>query len=216
MFDFIRKAVRAAREEKKPVAQQNELTAIGLRRGGFISVDTLPFQMQREQLLFEPPQGMQKIEAYGRADLGAGAQLHRYYLSDDAWLQVSSTAGAIDEFKLWSFADTKHPANRAAFERWLQQGSELGQRTVQFGAAQFRRVWGEDAEWAAPVQFEEAVHTNSDTIAEFTTTHHAMLFERETAGRMEYLLISAELSGEEFSIVYSLGVDVTRADLQIT
>jgi hypothetical protein len=218
MFDFIRKAVRAAREAKKPIAEQSEPQAIGLRRGGFVSVDALPFQMQRDQLLFTPPQGMQKIEAYGRIDLGAGAELHRYYLSDDAWLQASSTAGAIDEFKLWTFADTRHPADRAAFERWLAQGSELGRQSFEHAGARFQRVWGEEADWAPPVQFEEAVYTRADGIPEYTTLHHAMLFEREleAAERMEYLLVSAELTGDEYSIVFSLGVDVTRADLQIT
>lgn len=218
MLDFLRKAIRAKREEAKPQAAHNELAITRLRRGGFLDIDPLPFRMHAEHLAFEPPQGGQKIEAYGKVALGAGAELHRYYLTDDAWLQVSTTAGAIDEFKLWTFADTKHPATFEAFERWAQEGSEMGRRQIEFAGKRYERVWGEQADWAPPVQFVEEVYNDSDTIPAYRTTHHAMLFQREVAAtdRMEYLLISAELTGEEFCVVHSLGVDVTLADLQIT
>lgn len=218
MFDFLRKAVRAARNEGKPELRQEAATPAGLRLGGFVSVDTLPFKMQAGQLAFTAPEGMQKIEAYGRADLGAAAELHRYYLSDDSWLQVNTTADSIADIKLWTFADTKNPATRADFDRWLERGSEIGGSTATFAGYHYRRVWGEGAEWAPPVHFAERVYTRPGDIPEYTTEHHCMLYEREVEGgrRMEYLFISAELTGEDYSVVYSVGVDITLADLSIT
>lgn len=219
MFDFLRRAIRAARHETKPAAAPaSPVTTTGLRRGGFVAVDSLPFRLQAEQFAFVAPEGSQRIEAYGRVDLGADAELHRYYLSDDSWLQVNTTAGSLDEIKLWRFADTRHPATRADFDRWLERDSELGRRSVDFAGRRYRRVWGDSADWAPPVCFDERVYTRSDTIPEYTTTHHCMLFEREVenTARMEYLLISAELTGEDYSVVYSVGVDTTLADLAVT
>ena len=218
MFDFLRKAIRAARNEGKPEAQHNAPNPTGLRRGGFVSVDALPFRMHAEHLLFTAPEGSQKIEAFGHVDLGAGAELQRYYLSDDCWIQISTTSGSVDDIKLWSFVETKNPANREAFDRWLSRDSEIGQPRISHGGRDYRRVWGEDAAWAPPVCFDERVYTRSDAIPEYTTTHHCMLFERdvEAAGRMEYLFVSAELTGEDFSVVYSAGVDITLADLNVT
>ena len=218
MFDFLRKAVRAARNEGKSELRQEAASLTGLRLGGFVTVDTLPFRMQAGRLAFAAPEGMQKIEAYGRVDLGAAAELHRYYLSDDSWIQVNTTAGSIDDIKLWSFAETRNPATRADFDRWLERDSEIGRSTTTFAGYAYRRVWGEAAEWAPPVHFAERVYTRADDIPEYTTEHHCMLFEREVeaADRMEYLFISAELTGEDYSVVYSVGVDITLADLSIT
>ena len=217
MFDFFRKAIRAARNEPAPGPARAANDPTGLRRGGFVSIDALPFRMLADQLVFTAPEGAQPIEAYGRVDLGAAAELHRYYLGDDSWIQAGTTAGSLDDLKLWRFADTRHPASRAEFDAWLKDGSELGRRTLSFADCEYRRVWGEDAEWAPPVAFDERVYTRSDDIAEYTTTHHCMLYEREAAAdRMEYLFVSAELTGEDYAVVYSVGVDISLADLAIT
>lgn len=218
MFDFLKKAIRAAHHADEPVGPRSALEQMHLRLGAFVTLDALPFRMHGDRFLFAPPEGGQKVEAYGRVDLGAAAQLHRYYFTDDAWLQVNTTDDQIDEMKLWVFHDTKHPADRNAFDRWLGQGGELGQATLEYAGKRFSRVWGEEAEWAPPVQFSEDVYTDSIDRIDYRTTHHAMLFERPVEGtdRMEYLLISAELTGEEFCVVFNVGVDVTAADLQIT
>lgn len=218
MFDFLKKTVRAMRHADEPVGPQSALEQSHLRLGAFVAFDALPFRMHEGRFLFAPPQGGQTIEAYGRVDLGASAQLHRYYLTDDAWLQVNTTDDQIDEMKLWVFHDTKHPADRDAFDHWLGRGSSLGRATLEYAGKQFRRVWGEEVEWAPPVRFGEDVYTEAMDAIAYRTTHHCMLFERAVEGtdRLEYLLISAELTGEEYCVVFSIGVDVTAADLQIT
>lgn len=218
MFDFLKKAIRAARHERKLEAPAPANPGFGLRLGGFVSVDSLPFQLQAEHLAFVAPQGSQQIEAYGRVDLGAGAELQRYYLSDDSWIQLSTTAGSLDDLKLWTFAATRTPATRTDFDRWLAAGSDIGQETLRYAGHEYRRVWGEQAAWAPPVCFEERVYTGTDNVPEYTTVHHCMLYERKVtaAARMEYLFVSAELTGEDYSVVYSIGVDITQADLSVT
>lgn len=219
MFDFLKKALRASREPKEEAPPPSPLQAMGLRRGGFVSVDPLPFRMLGDRLLFAPPQDSQRIETVGKVDLGAGAMLHRCYLSEDAWIQVSTTAGQIDDLKLFVFDQTKNPSNRASFERWLGDESPIGGRTLEYRGKLFRRVWGDEDDERAPlVAFSETVYSDSDAVPAFRTDHFCMLYEREVedSERMEYLLVSAEETGDEYCVVYSLGVDVTDADLQVT
>ncbi len=217
MFDFLKKALRAAQNEQQPVGPQSALEELGLRLDGFAELDPLPFRLRGEGLLFAPPTDAQKIEAYGLVDLGADTQLHRYYFTDDAWLQVKTTDERIDELKYWVFHRTRHPAQQEAFERWLQPGSELGLPTLEYEGKQFTRVWGDGPEWSPPIRFSEAVASERAGEIKYRTTHHTMLFEREVpqADRMEYLLISAELTEGEFCVVFSVGVDITTADLKI-
>lgn len=219
MFDFLKRYIRATTHADEPVGPQTPLERLHLRLGAFVTLDTLAFRLHRDALLFAPPEGGQRVETYGHVDLGATAALHRYYFTDDAWLQVNITANQIDELKLWIFHDTQAPGTRAAFDRWLEPGSRLGGALIDYAGRQFRRVWGDaDAAWVPPVRFVEAVYNDTTASAAYHTVHHAMLYEREVpeAERMEYLLISAELTGDDYVIVYNIGVDVTEADFQIT
>ena len=69
-----------------------------LRRGGFIEIDPLPFQMIAERANFSLAERAQPIAARGEVDLGGNSWLHRFYLDDDdTWLQVKTDGGSADE-----------------------------------------------------------------------------------------------------------------------
>lgn len=194
---------------------------IGLRLGGAVAMDPMLFSAAGEHLGFAAPRGHQLIEAYGRIDLGAGAFLHRFYLSDDAFLQVNTTSGVVDEMKYFVFHETKRPAHQAAFQAWVKPGSELGSGEVEIGTQLYQRVWGDTGlqTWVPPVVFEEQIYRGRPPAKDDDLTHYAMLYQRHVAAidRVESLLISAEDYGpNEFCVVYSLGLDVTTADLDIT
>ena len=66
--------------------------------------------------------------------------------------------------------------------------------------------------------FDEHVFKKSTGKADYDLTHYAMLYERQipNSERLEYLLISVEDSGpNDFCVVFSIGVDVSQADLEI-
>lgn len=220
MLDFFKKLAREkfSSSAATPPAPPNSLP-LGLRVGGAVTIDALPFRVLASELLFQLPPGNQVIESRGFIDLGQGAALHRFYLSDDAFIQVSMQAGTIDEIKLFQFVETKHPNTRAALEAWLKEGSELGRSKVLLQGKRFDRVWGDSTEpYTPPVVFDEHVFKTSATASDYNLTHYAMLYEREIPGseRMEYLLISVEDSGpNDFCVVFSIGVDVSAADLEI-
>ena len=224
MFDFFKKAIRA---KSTPDGAPPALPAgagslpLGLRVGGSVSIDALPLRMLNGASLLELPEAQQLIEARGWIDLGQSAFLHRFYLSDELFLQVNvtETGGSgvsIEGIKLFQFFETKTPSNRSALEAWLKTPSELGQAQVTFSGKTFRRVWGDGETWAPPVVFDEVVYKNLAQ-PDYDLTHYAMLFERELPNdRMEYLLISVEDSGpEDYCVVYSIGLDLSVADLEI-
>ncbi|MFC5741789.1 DUF2491 family protein [Dyella tabacisoli] len=193
-----------------------------LRLGGAVAYDDTMFKANAGVLGFDAPQGNQMIEALGKVDLGAGSHLYRFYLTDDAWLQVNTTGASIDDIKLFVYAETKNPPTKAEFVRWTEPGSQIGSAQVIFEGKSYARVWGDSpaASWTPPVAYDESVEHPVGGEANFDLTHYSMLYQREVPelpGRFEYLFVTAEDYGpEEFCVVYSLGVDVTSADLTIT
>lgn len=195
---------------------------LGFRLGGAVAIDDVLFKAHPDAFGFEPPSGNQIIEALGTVDLGGGTHLYRMYVTDDAWIQVKTTSGAVDDIKLFVFSDTVNPPNASAFRQWAEQGSELGQSQVEFNGHSYDRVWGDAPQgaWAPPVVYDETVTHPKDGEADFELTHYSMLYQRELPelpGRYEYLFITAEDYGpDHFDVVYSLGADITVADLSIT
>jgi hypothetical protein len=193
----------------------------GLRLRGAVAVDSLPFRMAADRLAFVAPEGHQAIEAYGEIELGGGSKIQRYYLTDDAFVQIGTTAGQVDDVKLFVFHETRNPANQAAFRDCIKHGAQIGASAIEIAGRRYERVWGDTApgEWAPPVAFDEKVFGENHRVADYDLTHYAMLYQRVVPGldRYEYLLVSAEDYGpSEFCVTYSLGVDVTQADLSIT
>ena len=213
LFDMFRKP--AARAHSAPAYP------LGLRIKAGVEIDGLPFRMAADRLVFQPPLGAQFVERIGRIRLSEGAtEILRFYLTDDAFLQVIHSAGVIEAIGYYVFHDTITPDNAAAFRAWTEPGSRIGAPTYALGEYRYERQWGEDeTRWAPPVAMDEAVHGADPTRAEFDLTHYAMLYARDAdvpSGR-EHLLVSAEDYGpNEFCVVVSVGVPLSQADLRIT
>lgn len=212
MFGFGKKPIEEPAAPKLPM---------GFRLGGAVAIADIQFRANAGVFGFSPPAGDQLVEALGKVDLGAGAMLHRMYLTDDAWIQVNTTSGVIDNCKLFVFADTINPSTFADFNAWVQDGSLMGAPKYRFKGHDYERVWGDTPyRWAPPIKYQEAVTHANKSQDDFTCEHYSMLYQRqlpEIPGTYEYLFISAEwYSEEEWLICISLGVDVTEADLNIT
>ncbi len=194
-----------------------------LRRGGFLEIDPLPFQMVGDRVNFTVSLSSQPIAARGEVDLGGNSWLHRFYLDDDdTWLQVKSDGGIRDEHIseciLWRYWDVKTPGSQAELAQIAGAHSAIGLPTFTLGPYVYQRAWGVAAGQTELVQFREAVFDNSDVIATMTCQHHAMLYRRDVPGtdRKEYVLISVEDAPGRLQVVTSLGMDVLQADLTVT
>jgi len=187
--------------KKEEVAEKPELPSpYNLRLKAAVDIDPIPFSMISDKIHFVLPAERQIVEAQGRVDLGGGAYLSRYYTSDDAFIQVSTTAGFeeqhVDDIKLFVFEDTVTPANQAEWEEWTGKDSKIGDATYTFNGVEF--------------EFEEEVTNLIEGKSPYTVIHLAMLYERliPQIERYEYLLISAEHTHDDANIVFSLGVDL--------
>ncbi len=213
LFDLFRKPTA-------PVAATPALP-LGLRLKAGVEIDRLPFRLAAERLLFDPPDGAQFVERVGLIRLSEGAtEIHRFYLTDDAFLQVITSAGVIEAIGYFVFLQTITPDNAEAFRAWTLAGSRIGQPVFEVDGYRYERQWGEDpAGWAPPVAMDERVFGADLSKPEFDLTHYAMLYAREadTPSGVEHLLISAEDYGpNEFCVVISIGVPLSTADLRIT
>jgi len=194
-----------------------------LRRGGFIEIDPLPFQMIAERANFSLAERAQPIAARGEVDLGGNSWLHRFYLDDDdTWLQVKTDGGSADENVseciLWRYWQVQTPGSQAELGQIAGPQSAIGLPRYSMGAYVYERAWGVSAGQTELVPFRETVFDRSDMVASHVCQHYAMLYRREVSAseRKEYVLISVEEAPGRLQVVTSLGLDVLQADFTVT
>jgi hypothetical protein len=194
-----------------------------LRRGGFLEIDPLPFQMVADRANFSLAVRAQPIAARGEVDLGGNTWLHRFYLDDDdTWLQVKTDGGSRDENVaeciLWRYWNVQTPGSQAELGQIAGPQSAVGLPRYTVGAYEYDRAWGVSAGQTELVPFREAVFDRSDSVASLTCQHYAMLYRRDVPAceRKEYVLISVEEAPGRLQVVTSLGMDVLQADLTVT
>ena len=213
LFDLFRKPEKPA--TPKPAYP------LGLRPKAAVEIDRLPYRLAADRLTFQPPEGAQFVERIGHIRLSEGAtEIYRFYLTDDAFLQVILSAGVIEAIGYFVFHETITPDNAAAFRAWTEPGSRIGAPSFSAEGRSYERQWGEDpSRWSPPVAMDERVFGSDPSRPEFDLTHYAMLYARDadTPSGREHLLVSAEDYGpNEFCVVVSVGVALTEADLRIT
>ncbi|MBT2774850.1 DUF2491 family protein [Halomonas sp. ISL-60] len=237
MFNTLKALFRATTEKPpepdagRPIAaglpmgiSQEDLE--GLRLDGRVNIKLIGLRAHPDALFRWDDDAYHHIAAVGHVDLGQGAQLVRFYLDNDTWLQANIEHGQVLEYKLFDFYRVAHLSD-AEFDNLINGDDKLpdsiGAQTVALSSTTgearsctYQRVWGNgDSRWSPPVVFEEQVMT-TESVAARLVTHHTMLYERtiEGAERMEYLLLSAENDGEgSFMVVHNVGVDVASVDI---
>lgn len=194
---------------------------LGLRINGRVAFDTLMYRAHPQAWTAQLPEGHQGIPCYGHIDLGGGHALHRFYLDDDAYLQVSTASGQVEGIKAFMFQETVNPPNQAAFQRFIHEHPHLGADRIEYAGRSWYREFGDDGAAAKvpAVVYDEVLYRHDPPRRDDDLTHYAMLYRREVAelAREEFLLVTAEDYGpSEFVVTYAIGLDLTTADLDIT
>lgn len=206
--------------EKAPLPFAHELP-LGLRINGRVAFDTTTFRAHPQAWTMRLPEGHQGIPCYGYIDLRGGHALHRFYLDDDAYLQVSTSSGQVEGIKAFVFQETVNPANQAEFKRFIQDDPHLGADSIDYAGRTWYREFGDQSAAAKvpPVVYDEVLYRHDPPRRDDDLTHYAMLYRREIPelDREEFLLVTAEDYGpSEFVITYAIGMDLNTADLDIT
>lgn len=194
---------------------------LGLRIGGRIQFDRTLYSIAPGAMTEELPAGYQGVPCYGYVNLGDGYALHRFYLDDDAFLQVSTVGGDVEAIKGFVFHETVNPPTKDAFRAFVMESEHLGAVAIDYAGHRWWRVSSStagDARIPAMV-YDEVLYRHEPARRDDDLTHYAMLYSRDVPelSREEFLLVSAEDSGpNEFSITYSVGMDLTTADIDIT
>lgn len=193
---------------------------LGLRMGGRIRFDRMMYRVAPDALSAELPAGDQGIECYGHIDLGDGCVMHRFYLEDDAYLQVMTVGQSIESIKAFVFHETVNPPTLAAFREFVASHPHLGAGTIDYAGQRWSRVTSPDGgQKIPPMAFDEVLYRGVPPRRDDGLTHYAMVYARDVPqlDREELLLVTAEDSGpHQYCVTYAIGLDLSEADLDIT
>lgn len=193
---------------------------LGIRIGGRIQFDRTMYQVAPGAMSAELPAGHQGVACYGHIDLGDGYAMHRFYLEDDAYLQVMTCGELIESIKAFVFHDTVNPPTKAHFQQFVTSHPHLGAQEIDYAGRRWQRVTSpEGGARIPPMAFDEVLYRGTPPRRDDDLTHYAMVYGRqvEELVREEFLLVTGEDSGpNDFCVTYAIGLDLTEADLDIT
>lgn len=194
---------------------------LGLRVNGAVQFDRTMYRVAPGAMTVELPVGHQLIPCYGHIDLGDGYALHRFYLHDDAFVQVSTCGSQVEGIKAFSFHETVNPPTKDAFQDFVMHHEHLGASRIEYAGHAWERATQSTAgDTRIPaIAYDEVLYRHAPPRRDDDLTHYAMLYRRAVPelDRDEFLLVTGEDSGpQDFAITYAIGVDLTQADLDIT
>lgn len=194
---------------------------LGLRVGGQVQIDTTLYRIDGAAMTAPLPEGHQGIPCYGHIDLGDGYALHRFYLDDDAFVQVTTVGGDVDAIKGFVFVETVNPPSKQAFQQFVMTDAHLGAAEIEYAGKRWQRDTQSTQEGGRipAIAYDEQLYRYQPPRRDGDLTHYAMLYRRDVPAlqREEFLLVTGEDSGpNEYCVTYAVGIDLTIADLDIT
>ncbi|HEY0332705.1 MAG TPA: YjfK family protein [Stenotrophomonas sp.] len=194
---------------------------LGLRIGGQVQFDTTLYRIAPGAMTAELPGGYQGVPCYGHVDLGDGYALHRFYLDDDAFVQVSTVGGEIEGVKGFVYYETVNPPSKQAFQDFVMRSPHLGEDAIDYAGRRWVRATAStQAHGRIPaIAYDETLYRYQPPRRDGDLTHYAMLYRRDVPElqREEFLLVTGEDSGpNEFCVTYAVGMDLSSADFDVT
>lgn len=194
---------------------------LGLRIGASVTFDRTMYQVAPDAMTAELPEGFQGVPCYGHVDLGDGYALHRFYTDDEALVQVTTCAGAVEAIKGFVYVEQVNPPSKQAFQDFVMQHPHLGAPEIDYAGRRWSRSTNstETASRIPPICYDETLYRHAPPRRDGDLTHYAMLYRREVPelDREEFLLVTAEDSGpNEFCVTYAVGLDLSEADFDVT
>lgn len=221
---FLKKKIDAARGVVPPPPDALDIVPLGARLGGMLAVPEVPFLLAGDALSVEAPKGG-LLGEHGVVRVG-GALVHMLHAGEDAllWLGFKdgadvSTAGAVDECKLFRKAARIRPTTPEEWNDWLDEDSgHLGAPILSApNGLDYARVWAPGTSRAEPFAFTEP-YVRSDGFRG-RRSHSAMLYARDAEGATgtiaEYILVLAtDQDGEDDFIDVLVGIDAQAGMIQ--
>ena len=170
----------------------------------------------------ELPDGYQGIPCYGHVDLGDGYALHRFYLDDDAYLQVSTWATTSRRSRASCSTKRVNPPTQGGVPRFRDGQRPPGRADDRLRrpplASRVSDSTAGDARIPA-MAYDEVLYRHDPPRRDDDLTHYAMLYAatcRNWSARSSCWSAAEDSGPNEFCVTYSVGVDLTTADIDIT
>ncbi|MFT5085277.1 MAG: hypothetical protein ACI9Y1_003335 [Lentisphaeria bacterium] len=194
-------------------------SVMGLRLRGSFDIDPLLLKMFESSLIIDGAATSYIIKAAGVVELD-GTWMFRFYTDDDAFIQVITEGGKLDEHvvdvKLFHFYDTQDVPTQAIWDSLLNE--KIGGATYQLEGHSYNRVWTSVSHYHNPVHMQERTYDETGTFSD--TDQFVMLFERPISDEnTESLFLSAEETIEEGNLtrclVLSTGITLSPSQLTV-
>ena len=218
MWKSIKRALGGGGDE--PAAL--ETGPLGLVLGGSWSADLFAARAYADALRFRFTDGSQVVVAAGKADLGDGVTLYRYYDDDDQMLQILASSHDVDDVRevtLFQSFDSILPGSPAAWAQWTGESGWMRAPTYELDdGTVYQRAWFADTPGPAElVEFVEFVKRKREDTSGQRIAQASMLYTRQVPDSelAEHLLVIREDSGEGPSIELMVGVDLSPAQLRV-
>lgn len=193
---------------------------LGLRVHGRVRFDRTLYRVAPGAMTAELPEGDQDIAAYGHINLGDGYAMHRFYLEDDAFLQVLTCGEHVESVTAFVYHDTVNPPTKAAFQQFVTSNPHLGADEIDYAGRRWQRVTSPEAgSKIPPMAFDEILYRGNPPRRNDDLTNYTVVYGRAVPelDRQELLVVNGEDSGpNEFLVSYAVGIELTEADLDIT
>ena len=194
---------------------------LGLVVGGSWRVELFNIRANPTAYHFTTDDASAVIVAYGKADLGDGMCLHRFYAQDDHMLQLicpSDDPATVQEITLYQPFDSIHPNSAEAWQAWLGPQGWMRQPTYELDDGTcYQRTWfADDPGTVELVQFSETLcRTRGDGPTEHIQ-QQCMLYNRDIAhSPPEHLLVICETNDAGRSIELMIGIDLQLPQLTV-
>lgn len=187
MFDLFKR--------KKPTPTLAEIARLTIGRTALI--DPLALRLLPEDSLVTVPSPTLPIVAQGKADMGEGVFLHRFYPDEDSvLLQILGGDGindhSVSEITLFTVHECFYPSDDGDWNGWRERMRQT-RFAIPSGGPLFERVWfGNSERPEDPVSFWETVYDDRKAESGRRIFQTCMLFVRRIGEVDEFLLVNQE------------------------
>ncbi len=190
---MFKKLINKLTKESGPVVPEvNRLTI-----GRAAIIDELALKLLPQDCVMEFPSDTYAIVAQGKADMGEGVHLHRFYPNDDSVLiQVLGGDGFkttfVQEITLFNVVECYYPSADSNWDDWKDKIRQTSFQLPEDGP-RYERAWFDNSDSPEdPVSFWETVYDDRMVDSGKRIYQTCMLYVRHVGEIDEFLLINME------------------------
>lgn len=200
----------------------------GLRIGNFVEMDSLDYRLKKDLFVIEGFEFSGPIIAYGGIEIDSEMTIHRLYMENDQFLQLTTENGQVVEGILYKLYDQIDVATENQMAQWLDEEEGLiglpsftvftDENNEDDEGITYHRLIAEDAdEKIDPNEQLERKYLKHDCDEYKIINHKMSLYARgvdEEGSIPEFLNVSYEETSDYLSVKIYMGILMPVSDIK--